>query len=96
MNDSLYLSKYMMACPFKENFGVECPGCGMQRSAVALGQGNLVDSFYLYPALIPMLFMFLLLGVHLKWKLKRGAQMLLVLYIVNMTIVVINYVLKLI
>jgi len=86
----------MLACPFKENLGVECPGCGMQRSAIALGQGHLVDSFFLYPALIPMLFMFIFLGVHLKWKLKHGARTLLILYIVNMTIVVINYVLKLI
>lgn len=93
--DSLtYMRDFMLACPYKERFGIDCPGCGMQRSAVALSQGEVVDSVLLYPALIPIIAMFILLGIHIKWKLPNGAYMLLALYLFNMIIVLINYLLK--
>lgn len=92
--DSLYLNEYMLSCPYVQHFGIECPGCGMQRSAVALSQGQIADSFQLYPALIPIIIMFLFLVVHLKWKLKKGALILVLLFALNTIIVVVNYILK--
>jgi uncharacterized membrane protein len=70
-------------------------GCGMQRSFLALLKGNFADSFYHYPALFPMFFMFLFLILHLVFKFKNGARWLMYLFIFNIAIVVISYVIKL-
>lgn len=85
----------MMDCPYKKYFDVDCMGCGMQRSFVALLKGNFVDSFYYYPALLPMLVMFLFLVLHLTFKFKKGAKWLMYLFVFNMATVVISYVIKL-
>mgnify|MGYP003875942599 FL=1 len=85
----------MFACPVKANLGFECPGCGMQRSIVALSEGQLIDSFTFYPALIPIICMLLFLMVHLKFKFKHGARVLLIFYILNSAIILGNFLIKL-
>ena len=89
-----YLEDNMMACGYKQNFGFECPGCGLQRSLVDLLNGNIVDSFHQYPATIPMIFMLVFLIFHLIFKFQKGAKILLYTFILNSTIIVINYLFK--
>jgi len=50
----------------------------------------------LYPALLPMIFMFIYLVAHLIFKFNRGALVLKISFIFTVTIIVINFVLKLI
>ncbi len=57
-----WLQSHQLPCLIKVIFHIDCPGCGFQRSFIALIAGNVKESFLLYPALIPMLlFIFLLL-----------------------------------
>jgi hypothetical protein len=84
----------MLACPYQKYFGMDCFGCGMQRSFVALLKGNISESFQLYPALIPMIIMFLFLIVHLIFKFKKGGTWLKYMFILVSVIVVINFILK--
>lgn len=90
-----WLEDNLLACPYKKYFNMECLGCGMQRSFIALLKGNITESFFYYPALMPMIIMFLFLIVHLIFKLKNGAAWLKYLFIFNISIVVINFILKL-
>ncbi|MDB5121992.1 MAG: hypothetical protein JWP94_121 [Mucilaginibacter sp.] len=53
-----WLQNHLLPCPFKYITGIECPGCGFQRSVIALVQGHLHQSFTLYPASIPLLAFF--------------------------------------
>jgi hypothetical protein len=53
-----WLQNHLLPCPFKYLTGIDCPGCGFQRSVMALIQGNLYKSFQLYPAAIPLLLFF--------------------------------------
>ncbi|WP_426669116.1 DUF2752 domain-containing protein [Mucilaginibacter sp. McL0603] len=48
----------MLPCPFKYITGIDCPGCGFQRSVIALIQGDLHKSFLFYPPAIPLLIFF--------------------------------------
>jgi hypothetical protein len=53
-----WLQNHLLPCPFKYLTGIDCPGCGFQRSVIALLQGDLHKSFSLYPAAIPLLLFF--------------------------------------
>src|SRR6185312_3674169 len=55
---SRWLQNHLLPCPFKYLTGIDCPGCGFQRSVIALIQGNLHKSLQLYPAAIPLLLFF--------------------------------------
>ncbi len=50
-----WLMEHQLKCPFKIIIQIDCPGCGAQRSIIALLQGNFKESFILYPAIFPML-----------------------------------------
>ncbi|MDP9047591.1 MAG: DUF2752 domain-containing protein [Bacteroidota bacterium] len=53
-----WLQDHLLPCPFKYLTGIDCPGCGFQRSVIALIQGNLYKSLQLYPAAIPLMLFF--------------------------------------
>ncbi|MCK4853518.1 MAG: DUF2752 domain-containing protein [Bacteroidales bacterium] len=91
-----WLESHQGSCSFREHAGIDCPGCGLQRSIIALLQGNLVESIMLFPALLPVLAMFGFLGLHLVFKLKYGALILKVFYITNISIIILSYIYKLI
>lgn len=50
-----WLQNHLIPCPFKYLTGLDCPGCGFQRSLIALLQGDITKSFALYPPTIPLL-----------------------------------------
>lgn len=53
-----WLQEHLLPCPFKYLTGIDCPGCGFQRSVLALFSGDLHKSLVLYPATIPLLIAF--------------------------------------
>ena len=91
-----WLEKRQLPCFYKSMFGVECPGCGMQRALIALMRGEFVESFKLYPALLPTMFMLFFLAAHLFFHLKNGTKILVALFVFNVIIIVVSYVCKLI
>ena len=50
-----WLQNHLLPCPFKYLTGFDCPGCGFQRSFIALLQGRFNDSLRYYPATIPLI-----------------------------------------
>lgn len=91
-----WLESHMGTCTFQEHGGISCPGCGLQRSIIALLKGNLWESILYFPALLPLITMFAFLGIHLIFKLKHGALILKILYITNISLILGNYIVKLI
>lgn len=86
---------HMIPCPFKMMTGYDCPGCGMQRALIELINGNVCISIKFYPALIPLIIMFVFLFIHLKFEVRNGAKMLKLLFIANGSIISISYLIKL-
>jgi len=87
------LQNFLIPCPFKKLTGFDCPGCGFQRSLIALFKGNINKSLHLYPATIPILII-AILGLA-EWKrplvkpyIKRA------LYSVTAIIVIASYLIK--
>ena len=91
-----WLSEHMLPCLFQENLGLPCPGCGLQRSAVALLQGRFWDSIQLYPALIPMIatLSWAILIQFVQWE--KASKVTRLLAILTFSILLINYLFRLI
>ena len=91
-----WLKNHMLPCFYKQNFGIDCPGCGMQRAILALFKGNFTQSFVYYPPLIVLLILFGFTIIHLLFDLKNGASIIKWLFIISGLLMLINFVYKLI
>lgn len=91
-----WLQNHLIPCPFKYLTGIDCPGCGFQRSVLALIQGDLHKSFILYPPAIPLL-MFFTYGLADKYfKLdNQKNNVKKMLFVVTGSIILISYGIKL-
>jgi hypothetical protein len=90
-----WLQNHLLTCPFKKLTGIDCPGCGLQRSVIALLQGDIIKSIQLYPATIPIL-LIALTGIFEKYIIKYRKQYLTKwLYIFTGVIIAGSYILKL-
>jgi hypothetical protein len=83
-------------CFYKRIFGIECPGCGMQRSFIELLKGNILESILLYPALLPLIFTLVFLVLHLIYRYKNGALILKISFIFTVLLIIIAFVVKLV
>ena len=89
-----WLEQHLLSCPFKQYTGIDCPGCGLQRSVLALFQGDFLASFKFYPATVPLILLLVFTAIHLKYELKNGAFFIKILYIGITIIILINYIYK--
>jgi Protein of unknown function (DUF2752) len=91
-----WCESHMLACPSKKYLHIECPGCGFQRSCIALLKGNFADSLTLYPATIPILVLFLFTSLHLKYQFSRGAMIIKYLQLFSAIVIVVFYIYKIV
>ena len=91
-----FLEENMLSCQWKDQFGVECTGCGMQRSIIHLLKGEFVEAFYIYPAIYTLIILFIFLALHLKFDFKQGHKILLFLFIINLAIMLTNFIINII
>ena len=86
----------MLECSWKSHFGVECFGCGFQRSLMLLLEGKIWESIQLFPATIPILLVFLYTGAHLIFKYKNGARNIVILFSISVALMLGNFIWSLI
>mgnify|MGYP002624458639 CR=1 FL=1 len=91
---SAWLENNQQPCLVKKSTGLACPGCGFQTSLIALADGRVVDSFMAYPPLIPFLFTLVFLGLHLYFRFRTGARILVGLFVLTSALIVVNFVIK--
>ena len=89
------LEDYMLPCLNKKLLGFECMGCGLQRSVVLLINGQLLEAFFMYPAIytIIVLFGFIIIN-HFK-NYKYGNKIIIILAILNVVVIMGSFLLKL-
>ncbi len=84
----------MLPCINKKILGVDCLGCGMQRSISLLLQGEFTAAFYMYPAIYPLLLLLMFLGFNFFFKLKYGHLIKTGLMITAVLTIVVGYIIK--
>jgi hypothetical protein len=90
-----WYENYQWPCFFKKLTGVDCPGCGFQRSLMLLIQGKFTASFFMYPPLIGILLTFLLLVVTAVRKSKKNQLMIQYGFAICAGFIMASYVVKL-
>jgi hypothetical protein len=85
------LEKYMFPCLSKTLLGVECLGCGFQRSLLLLFQGEFVASFELYPAIFTSLFFLISWGATLIFKGLISQKTIIILALLNVCFMIGGY-----
>lgn len=88
------LEEYMLPCLNKKFFGLDCMGCGMQRSAVLLAKGEFVDAFNMYPAIYTLLLLFGIIAFNTFKDFKYASKIILILAVLNGIIIVSNFIIK--
>lgn len=91
-----WLEAHMLVCPSKKFLHLDCPGCGLQRSCLALLKGDLPSSFALYPATIPIFIMLIFTALHLKYKFLYGATILKYFQLAIAFVIMVFYIYKII
>ena len=85
---------YMLPCLNKKIFGFDCPGCGFQRSAVMVSKGEFKGAFEMFPAIYTTITFILAVIIHFLVKKKITSKILIILAILNVSVIIIAYVLK--
>lgn len=90
----LHIEDYMLPCLTKKMFGIDCPGCGLQRAALFLLQGDFVAAFKMYPAIYPILLLFSFLLINNFFTIKYANKIVITLMMSSVFMILANYILK--
>lgn len=90
----LALENYMLPCFTKQLLGVDCPGCGLQRSLLFLIKGEFIAAFKMYPAIYPMLLLMIFLGINKISTIKHSNTITIILMVSTVGFILTNYILK--
>src|ERR1700754_2932291 len=87
-----WLQNHLLTCPLKKLTGFDCPGCGFQRSLIALLKGSFWQSITLYPATIPFIITILFVLFDGRFYFDRKHLVKKTLYLLTGNIMLIAYV----
>ncbi len=91
-----WLEAHMLSCPSQKYLHLQCPGCGLQRSMLALLRGEFFNSLSLYPATMPILVLLAFTILHLKFKFTKGTNIIVFMQITVAIVIAVFYIYKII
>jgi hypothetical protein len=91
----LNLEDFMIPCLSKKLFGLDCPGCGMQRSVILLFEGDFSSAFQMFPAIFTTIILFIFIGLHFIDKTRNYSKLIIPFAVLNAAIMIVAYFYKL-
>ncbi len=85
---------YMLPCLNKKLFGIECMGCGLQRSISLLIQGEFIAAFKMYPAIYSLILLLMVIIFNSVKPFKLSNKIITILGVITVSIIIGNYALK--
>ncbi|WCO03015.1 DUF2752 domain-containing protein [Psychroserpens ponticola] len=86
--------EYMLPCLNKKLFGLDCMGCGMQRSVALIFQGDLIAAFYMYPAIYSLIALIGFIILNNFRNFKHAYKIIVILAVLNAIIILGNFIYK--
>lgn len=96
LNIISWLEERELPCLFKKYFHLDCPGCGFQRSFIALLKGNISESFLLFPTTFALVLFFVFFFLNNKYQLANRRIVLNIGLIFIFTVFTTSYIYKII
>lgn len=91
---ALMAEQNMIPCLSKTMLGIDCPGCGLQRSIVHLLRGEFWEAFLMYPAIYALIVLFGFLIFDYFFAIKQSNRITIALMVLTVSMILINYILK--
>ncbi len=88
------MEDFMLPCTNKMIFGLDCPGCGTQRSLVLLLRGDFIGAFEMFPAIYTTLLLFAFIVLHFLDRSRSYHKLIIGFAIANAAITIIAYIYK--
>ncbi len=85
---------YMLPCLNKQIFGMDCMGCGMQRSLALVLSGDFVAAFYMYPAVYTLTALLGVILLNYFINFKHAFKIIVILAIINAIVIIGNFIFK--
>jgi hypothetical protein len=85
------IEDFMLPCPIKKYFGIECFGCGTQRAVVMVFEGRFTEAFHMFPAVYTVLLFFATVVLNFVDRKRNYSNILVFLAIFNAIVMVISY-----
>lgn len=86
----------LLPCFFKKFTGLDCPGCGFQRSVLELFKGNMLVSLSLYPATLLIIASAIILLIDVAGFIQLSAKFKRLILPINISIIGLSYIIKMI
>ena len=90
----LTLEEFMLPCITKKIIGIDCPGCGLQRSLISILNGDFATAFTAYPPIYAILLLLSFFIYQSFIKIKYANKIILTLTLTTVVIIVTNYIFK--
>ena len=78
----------------KAIFGLDCPGCGLQRALLMLCNGDFLNAFHMFPAVYTTIFFFAAVAMNFIDKSRDYHKIIITLAIVNGIVMIAAYLYK--
>lgn len=88
------MENYMLPCMFKKMFGIDCIGCGIQRSFDLILNGEFVKAFAMFPAIYTILLFFIAIVFYIIDPKHRSHKVVISLAIINAIVMIVSYAYK--
>ncbi len=85
------LEDWMLPCPTKKIFGIDCFGCGAQRAMALVLEGRFADAFQLFPAVYTTIIFLVLAVITLVHRRRSYGVPLVIIGIINVLIMIFSY-----
>jgi hypothetical protein len=90
----LPLEDYMLPCVNKIVFGIDCMGCGLQRSVVLIFKGEFISAFLMYPAIYFILLLLSVASINIVVKIKKFNKIITILAVLTVGSIITNFIIK--
>jgi len=85
---------YMLPCLNKTILGIECAGCGFQRSIALILHGEFTQAFLMYPAIYPFVGLLATIVLNIFFKLKNYNKIITILAVLTVVLMILNFIIK--
>ena len=88
------LNDYLLPCLNKKLMGIECFGCGFQRSILLVFHGDFYKAFQLFPAVYPLILFFATAGLNFLDTKRNYGPLMIGLAVLSVIFMVVSYIFK--